>query len=328
MENHQLFNRMPMFTEVKAKAAFVWASIMMRCYGVPTGKHGNRIRELYRERGIEVDVEWHDFERFYEDMYVILPRPSPIYSIDRIDNDKNYGPSNCRWADRKTQANNRSSNVRITVKDKTMTISEWSDISGVPQLKIASRVRAGWDHEAAVFGEAEHSPKRAHNLITYQGKTHSIRRWAQILGFKESTLIARIKDGGWEVERAFTEPENACIGGRGKSKLTSRKMISFGGKTQDAWAWSEETGIPKKVIIQRLIQGWGVEKALTKPVLRKGLTFEHDGRKLTIPEWSRETGIDQKTLWARVNTLGWTIDEAIKAGDGRKSPKRRAASSG
>src|SRR6516165_718821 len=124
-----------MFTEEKAKAAFVWAAILMRCYGVPTGKGGKRVRELYRQRGIAVDPEWHDFEQFYHDMFVRQPRPSHRHSIDRIDNDKNYGPSNCRWADRKTQANNRSSNVRLTIRGETRTIAEWADISGVPQLK-------------------------------------------------------------------------------------------------------------------------------------------------------------------------------------------------
>src|SRR5262249_42264744 len=154
------------------------------------------------------------------------------------------------------------------------------------QLKIAARVRAGWDHEAAVYGDPEHSPKRAHNLVTYKGETHSIRRWAQILGINENTLAARIKNLGWALERAFTEPENACIGGRGKPKLLSRKMITFRGKTQDAGAWSEETGIPKRDIIHSLSHGWDVKKALTTPVHRKGQTFEHEGRALTIPEWA------------------------------------------
>jgi hypothetical protein len=76
-----------------------WWNMLDRCANPqnPTFKY-------YGGRGISVCMRWRDFRNFFADMG---PKPSSGHSIDRVNNDGNYEPSNCRWADRSTQQKNK-----------------------------------------------------------------------------------------------------------------------------------------------------------------------------------------------------------------------------
>ena len=119
----------------------LWWAMIIRC----ELKAGPRY-DRYGGRGIKVCRRWREsFAAFLEDMGC---RPSPAHSIDRINNDGDYEPSNVRWATRAEQNTNktqRRSTTQLAHRGVTMGLSEWSDAVGVPTSVLRKRLRRGWD---------------------------------------------------------------------------------------------------------------------------------------------------------------------------------------
>ena len=103
---------------------------------------------LYGGRGIVVCERWRQsVENFVADMGL---RPSKNHSVDRINNDGNYEPGNCRWATRSEQQRNTRSNVRVTINGVTKCVAEWADEFGACRQVAYVRIKRGWDHQRAV----------------------------------------------------------------------------------------------------------------------------------------------------------------------------------
>lgn len=112
----------------------IWKNMNTRCKNPNSKKY-----ERYGGRGIKICDEWQGedgFKRFMQ--WAMESSYSDDLTIDRIDNDGDYTPHNCRWVCIKSQENNNSRNRKITVAGVTKTIAEWSDITGIPRATLYS----------------------------------------------------------------------------------------------------------------------------------------------------------------------------------------------
>lgn len=171
----------------------VWIGIRRRCFDPSREKY-----HLYGGRGITVCQRWNEsFDDFLSDMG---HRPSPKHQIDRINTDGNYEPSNCRWATVTEQIRNRRNSLVVTAFGKTLTIAEWSEITGLSYPAILFRVNSGWDAERALTlgpGATRLSPGKVLEIKALKG-IKSQRSIAQEFGISPSSVHLIHKGKYWK----------------------------------------------------------------------------------------------------------------------------------
>lgn len=175
----------------------VWAGMRQRCNNPNAHGYHN-----YGGRGIKCCARWETFWNFYDDMG---PRPSKHYTLDRIDNDGDYTPENCRWATWRQQHNNRRDNVILTIDGVEKTMAQWARESGRIAEVIYQRLNRGWSPRDAVFKEPEYTPPTDTGYYTIDGETKTLLEWSKESGIKKGTLRMRIRRG-WDIKSAVFYP--------------------------------------------------------------------------------------------------------------------------
>lgn len=236
----------------------IWRHMKQRCNNSNDDAFKN-----YGEKGIKVCQEWeNDFMAFFNWSYQNGYEDN--LTIERVDSNKGYEPSNCEWI---TRAENcRRAQVgrkqAITFKGKTMYVDEWAKELNIAENTLRGRLsNAKWTLEESLtkgfYGKSAQEEK-----ITFKGETKYLSEWAAEIGLSASGLYQRLHSYGWSVEKALTTINK-------KGRTTSNK-VTFNGNTLTLAEWSEKTGIPQMTIYHRLYKyGWSEEEALTKPVRAK-----------------------------------------------------------
>ena len=128
----------------RSRLYICWRGIKLRC-----NNPNNPSYKDYGGRGISMCNEWmNDFQAFNN--WAISHGYADNLTIDRIDVNGNYEPSNCHWVTMKEQQNNRRNNHLITHNGETHTMMQWSEITGIAFHTIKSRLKSGWSVERAL----------------------------------------------------------------------------------------------------------------------------------------------------------------------------------
>lgn len=189
----------------------IWTKMKGRCFN-----KNNDSYEKYGGRGITVFGEWvNDFTLFYE--WSINNGYGDDLTIDRINNDGNYEPSNCRWATRTTQNRNKRNNHYIEINGVVKLARDWEKEYGLTDRLIYSRIGKGYSGEDLIKDKIEQtinvdtdnrlvfSVNDIHNILRMFDEGKNNKQIADIYGVATST-IRRIRIGQtWSHITGFKE---------------------------------------------------------------------------------------------------------------------------
>jgi len=161
MRNKMFYNTHGMSETPEYRA---WGDMKDRCFNPNHKQYSD-----YGGRGITICDRWlNSSQNFLADMGT---KPSPKHSLDRIDNNADYSPKNCRWATKAEQQNNTRYNRLITIGCVTLTIAQWTEKKGYGKNVIYNRLKAGWSEYRAVM-----TPVRPYKSAKKLSKTLDILR--------------------------------------------------------------------------------------------------------------------------------------------------------
>lgn len=155
-----------------------WIEMRRRCYNPERPSYRN-----YGGRGIQVCDKWRNsFAEFLSDVGYA---PSKLHSLDRLDNDGDYEPTNVAWRSQREQSNN----TRNTVKIDDIPVTEFAAAHGLRSPTVRSRILLGWPREQWT------KPSRGwRRKVEFQGRSMTEKEWAAELGIPPTTLRVRIRN--------------------------------------------------------------------------------------------------------------------------------------
>lgn len=147
--------------------------------------------------------------------------------------------------------------------------------------------------------------RRSNKIISYQGQSHCLEKWAEIYGISSDTIWKRL-DKGWKVEEALTTP-------------IQFQEITYRGETRSVEDWAQISGISATCLRSRIKYGWAVDDLFlppkTKPKKSRKkddpmLIVEYRGELIPYTELARKYNIPTNILHSRLVT-GWSVEDAL-----------------
>lgn len=186
----------------KTRLYQIWKGIKQRCYNPNRKEYKN-----YGARGIIMCKDWkNNYTKFYN--WAISNGYNNRLTIERINNNGNYEPNNCKWITLSDQTQNKRNNIILSAFGTTKTCKSWSKDKRcvVEYTTIIKRLNRGWPTEEAIVTPKQ-SPSQ--HFITIFGETKNQKEW-----FKDPRCVVsryiflhRINNG-WTPEQALTTPKN------------------------------------------------------------------------------------------------------------------------
>jgi len=263
-----------------------YSNMKGRCYNPKTNGY-----KYYGGKGITVCAEWlKDSKKFYA--WALNNGYEENLTIDRIENDGNYEPSNCRWATHKEQQNHRTNTIFIEYDNEIKPLTQWSKETGISQSAIKNRLDKGKD----ILDDY------CHINIDINGEINTLKELSEKSGIPYDTIMNRYYLG-WD-SKDLIKPINEDIN-------RETKHIEINGEIHTTTEWAEISGLTREIILMRISYGWKNEDLL-KPRIknRKKIYIEIDEISHTKDEWCKIAGISINEFYRRIRK-GYTGKKLI-----------------
>lgn len=205
LEERKMGNYAVTHGESHSRLYKIWLGMKYRCLNCNCPEYDN-----YGGRGITVCDEWENsylsFKEWSENNGYDERLNRMEQSIDRIDVNGNYEPSNCRWADKETQDYNKRDTRRVLVNGIEMTLKEISDTFGIPIVRVRSRYqrcKVGLITVEELISKEKLKSKTQAIWITVGGITNNLTGWEKETGISRKTISERYKRGARTAEELF-----------------------------------------------------------------------------------------------------------------------------
>ena len=235
---------------VRDKLHDVWSHMKQRC-----DNPNLRMYARYGGRGITYCNEWRDYPAFHD--WAVSNGYTEGLSIDRIDPNGNYEPSNCRWITMKEQQRNKERTIYAEINGEVRTLAEWSELYGLLYRTIHKRYERGIRGEDLLDKENELTKSALKTEIN--GETHTLEEWARRSGVQIRTLRKRYERGIRGEDLLDKEKEMV--------RLAAKAEIN--GETHTLEEWARVSGVHIRTLRKRYERGIRGEELL-KPGYKMG----------------------------------------------------------
>lgn len=143
--------------------------------------------------------------------------------------------------------------------------------------------------------------KTNNRLITFGGRTMTVRQWDRALGFRAGIVNDRLNTLGWSIERALTEPVGSTA-----------KRYEYDGESYTLAELAAIRGISYSSLWKRIeVNGQPIEEALATPKHGERNMLAFNGETLSLAAWAERVGLSFDTLWKRIKCSNWSIERAL-----------------
>lgn len=317
-----------------------WRGMKQRCYDSNSSNYKN-----YGGRGVRVCGEWHnDYISFYK--WAMSNGASQELTLDRIDVNGNYEPSNCRWVSNSTQQRNKQYNRYIEYGGQRKLMKEWSEELGIPYDTIRARL----DQYGYTVGQAlefEHyepkirqeRPETRKAVLQYSLSGEPIKEWASLIDIQKELGFAidsvRACCAGYSFSsHGFKWGYKDGVRENNKHNIATKPILQYTlegvlfAEYPSARIASMQTGINASGI-QKFCNGnkenhahcggylWMYKNDENNPESIPALSgwtqyhrLTYNNKTICIFEWAQETGLRVTDITSRLER-GWTIGEAL-----------------